>query len=112
MGIYLSDYDHDCLTNLRFAGDVLLFATSKQLQKMLCESKKSTGKVGLRIHPEKTKILSNQSSCSSDTKIMQVDDIEIEILTRGESVKYLGQMITFRIVSEQRGRRFTSTGRS
>ena len=34
MGIYLSDHDHDCLTNLRFADDVLLFATSKeQLQK-------------------------------------------------------------------------------
>ena len=36
MGIYLSDRDHDCLTNLRFADDVPLFATSKdQLQKML-----------------------------------------------------------------------------
>ena len=34
MGTYLSDHDHDCLTNLRFADDVLLFATSKeQLQK-------------------------------------------------------------------------------
>ena len=41
MGIYLSDHDHDCLTNLRFAGDVLLFATSKeQIRKMLCEFKK------------------------------------------------------------------------
>ena len=29
---------------------------------MLCEFKKSTEKVGLRNHPEKTKILSNQSS--------------------------------------------------
>ena len=38
MGIYLSDHDQDCLTNLRFADDVLLFATSKeQLQKMLCD---------------------------------------------------------------------------
>ena len=27
---------------------------------------------------------------------MQVDDIKIEIVTRSESVKYLGQMITFR----------------
>ena len=98
MGIYLSDHDHDCLTNLRFADDVLLFATSKeQLQKMLCDFKKSTEKVGLRIHPEKTKILSNQRSLSSDTKKeMQVDNIRIEILTRGESVRYLGQMITFR----------------
>ena len=45
MGIYLSDYDHDCLTNLRFADDVLLFATSKdQLQKMLYDFKESTEK--------------------------------------------------------------------
>ena len=28
-GIYLSDHGHDCLANLRFAEDVLLFATSK-----------------------------------------------------------------------------------
>ena len=50
MGIYLSDHDHDCLTNLRFADDALLFATSKeQLQKMLYELKESTEKVGLRI---------------------------------------------------------------
>ena len=47
MGIYLSDNDRDCLTNLRFADDVLLFASSKeQLQRMLCEFKRSTEKVG------------------------------------------------------------------
>ena len=63
---------------------------------MLCEFKRSTEKVGLRIHLEKTKILSNQRSLSSDTKKeMEVDDIKIEILTRGECVRYLGQMITF-----------------
>ena len=94
MGIYLSDNDHDRLTNMRFADDVLLFASSKeQLQKMLCEFKRSTEKVGLRIHPEKTKILSNQSS---DTrKEIGVDNIKVEILTRGESARYLGQMIIF-----------------
>ena len=70
LGIYLSDNDHDCFTNLRFADDVLLFASSKeQLLKTLCEFKRrSTEKVGLRIHPEKTKILSNQTCLSSDTK--------------------------------------------
>ena len=63
MGIYLGDHDHDCLTNLRFSDDVMLFATSKeQMRKMLCEFKKATEKVGLRIHPDKTKILSNQST--------------------------------------------------
>ena len=93
MEIYLIDNDHDCLTNLRFADDVLLFASSKeQVQKMLCEFKKSTEKVGLRIHPEKTNILSNQINLNSDTKKeMEVDDIKIEILTRGESVRYLAR---------------------
>ena len=39
----------------------------------------------------------NQSSLSSDTKKeLEVDDIEIEMLTMRESVRYLGQMITFR----------------
>ena len=61
MAIYLSDHDHDCLTNLRFADDVMLFATSKeQIRKMLCEFKKVTEKVSLRIHPDKTKILSKK----------------------------------------------------
>ena len=84
MGIHLSDHDHDCLTNLRFADDVMLFATSKEQ------------KVGLRIHPDKTKILSNQSTINSDTKKhLEVDDMSIEILTRNESVKYLGQRISF-----------------
>ena len=45
---------------------------------MLCEFKKSTEKVGLRIHPRKTNILSNQSS---DTrKEIEVDNIKVEIL--------------------------------
>ena len=54
MGIYPSDHDHDCLTNLRFADDVLLFATSKdQLQKMLYEFKESTEKVWSQDPPRK-----------------------------------------------------------
>ena len=97
MGIYLIDHDHDCFPNLRFTDDVLLFATSKeQLQKMMYEFEESTEKVGLRIHPGKTKVLSNQSSlCSDSKKEMQIDDIKIEIMTRSESVRYLGQQLTF-----------------
>ena len=97
MGIFLSDHDHDCLTNLRFADDVLLFATSiEQLQKMMYEFRESIEKVGLRIHPGKTKVLSNQSSISPDSKReMQIGDVKMEILTRSESVRYLGQLITF-----------------
>ena len=81
MGIYLSDNDHDCLTNMRFADDVLLFASSKeQLQKILCEFKKSTEKVGLRIHPGMTKILSNQSL--DVRKEIEIDDISRNINKR------------------------------
>ena len=52
--------------------------------------------MGLRIHPGKTKVLSNQSSLSPDSKTeMQIGDVKIEILTRSESVRYLGYLITF-----------------
>ena len=97
MGIYLSDQDRDCLTNLRFADDVMLFATSKeQIRNMMCEFKDATEKVGLRIHPDKTKIPSNQSNMNSDTKrYIKIGDMNIEILARSECVKYLGQRISF-----------------
>ena len=39
MGVCLGDSESDCLINLRFAGDLLLFSTSLgQLQKMMCDS--------------------------------------------------------------------------
>ena len=90
MGIYLSDHQHDCR-------EPEVCRRRASVRNLLFDFKKSTEKVGLRIHPDKTKILGNQSSLSSDTKKeLEVDDIKIEILTRGESVRYLGQTITFR----------------
>ena len=62
MGICSGDAESDSFTNFRFAVDVLLFSTSQvQLQKMLCDCNQSTERVGLKIHPDRTKILSNQS---------------------------------------------------
>ena len=85
MEIYLSDHDRDCLTNLRFADDVMLFASSKeQIRKMMCEFKKATEKVGLRIHPDKHHQFGHKK------KHVEVGDMSIEILTRNESVKYFG----------------------
>ena len=84
----------DCLTNLRFADDALLFSTSlDKLCDMLCEFKTSTEAVGLGIHPDKTKILSNQDKEKS--KEITVDNIKIEVLSKGDSARYLGQKITF-----------------
>ena len=75
----------------------MLFLSSKEQQrKMLYEFQKSAEKVGFRIHPEKTKILSNQRIINSDTnKELEIEDMKIEILTRNESVKDLGQIISF-----------------
>ena len=93
-GIRLSDNTEDCLTNLRFADEVLLFSTSLEKQReMLCEFKASTEAVGLGIHPEKTKILSNQDKVKA--KEITVDNIKIEVLAKGDSARDLGQKITF-----------------
>ena len=93
----MSDQERDCLTNLRFADDVMLFATSKgQIRNMMCEFKDATEKVRLRIHPDKTKILSNESCMNADTKrYIKFGDMSIEILAKNESVKYLGLRISF-----------------
>ena len=93
-GIRLSDKTEDCLTSLRFADDVLLFSTSLgKLRDMLCDFKASTEAAGLGLHPDKTKILSNQDNV--EAKEITVDNIQIEILKKGESARYLGQNITF-----------------
>ena len=93
-GIRLSDKTEDCLTNLRFADDVLLFSTSlEKLREILCELKTSTEAVGLGIHPDKTKILSNQDKVK--TQEITVSNIKIEVLATRDSARYLGQKITF-----------------
>ena len=93
MGICLGDCEADCLTNLRFADDVLLFATSLEtITKMLCEYKQSTEKVCLKIHPGKTKVLSNQRA--SKNREVPTDNITVEILSKEESTKYLGHSVT------------------
>ena len=93
-GIRLSEKKEDCLTNLRFADDVLLFSTSlEKLREMLCEFKTSTEAVGLGIHPDKTKILSNQDK--EKAKEITVDNIKIEVLSKGDRTRYFGQKITF-----------------
>ena len=68
MGIYLSDQERDCLTNLRFADDLMLFATSRSTDTEHDVRIQRCNRERLRIHPDKTKILSNESSMNSDKK--------------------------------------------
>ena len=95
MRIYLSDNDHDCLTNLRIADDVLLFASPKeQVQNMLCALQRSTEKVVSAVIQKRRKFSATKAR-TQKKKLIEVDDRKIEILTRGESVRCLGQTITF-----------------
>ena len=87
-------YDWVITTNVRFADDVLLFSTSlAQLQKKMCDFKQSAEGVGLKIDPDKTKILSNQST--NKRREVETNNIKVEILPAWESAKCLGQKITF-----------------
>ena len=69
-------------------------------KKKLCDFKHSTEEVGLKIHPVKTKILSSRSSNSR--KEIEIDNIKVEILTKEESTKHLGQMVTFQQQEDDR----------
>ena len=94
MGICLGDSQADCFTNLRFADEVLLLSTLlEQVQRMMCDFKKSTERVGLKIHTGKTKLLSNQGS--NKRREVSINNIKVEVLSVKECAKYLGQTITF-----------------
>ena len=79
-GIRLRDKTEDCLTNLRFADDVLFSTSLEKLREMLCEFKISTEAVGLGIHPDKTKILNNQDKVKA--KEITVNNIKIEVFDK------------------------------
>ena len=50
-------------------------------------------RVGLKIHPDKTKFLNNQSA--NTRKEVEINNIKAEMLSAGESAKYLGQTVKF-----------------
>ena len=85
-GIRLSDKKEDCLTNFRFADDVLLFSTSlEKLKQMLCVFERFTEAVGLGTHSDKPKILSNQEK--EKKKEITVDNIKMKVLSKRDSAR-------------------------
>ena len=87
------------LSNLRFADDVLLFArTQQQLITMLAELQEAAASCGLKLHPDKTKILSNASMVKGGTtpNCGKLGDDDIEILAADEATKYLGRKVCFK----------------
>lgn len=81
-GIYLS--------NLRFADDIVLFASSRsQLQTMANQINVQSKQVGLQINIDKMKTRSNVKLGETNVTI---DATDIENVT---SFKYLGQILSF-----------------
>eukprot|EP00973_Karenia_brevis_P086751 12028777-Karenia_brevis.AAC.1 len=92
-GVQLGSTDHTRLTNLRFADDLLLIARTKpQLQKMLGHIHERSLQCGLELHPGKTKILTNATRKQGRGKerYLDINDMQIEILTLEQSARYLG----------------------
>ena len=119
MGTCLGDSETDCLNNLRFADDVLLFSTwLEQSLRTMCDFKRSTERVGLTFHQEKTKILCNQ--ISNRRRGGTINNVKVEVLPVSECAKYLGQTLHFSNRKQQKsgvefellGRRSTGTSRS
>ena len=99
-GMRLQAHDStERLTNLRFADDILLFATSRQhITNMLTDLSIEAGKLGLQLHPDKTKILHNEHSTTTRQRTpthATVNNMTVEILSPGDSTKYLGRKLSF-----------------
>ena len=91
-GMDLSPNANRYLTNLRFADDVLLFARSRRsIQIMLKDLQVAAAETGLKIHPEKSKVITNGRRIA--TSKITILDGAIDILQDDESVKYLGKRI-------------------
>ena len=82
-----------CLSNVRFADDVLVMASSLKQLKNARGFQEGTEAHVLEIHPRKTKILTHQKA-NKLTKI-EIGETHVEILPPEGKLKYLGQMITF-----------------
>ena len=94
-GVDLQPTYHTPLTNLRFADDILLVArTLPQIKQMISDVAIECGKVGLQLHPEKTKILHNGKGYGSKVKNAKINDMSIEVLEVEGSTMYLGRSLS------------------
>jgi len=93
--------DNTQLTNLRFADDLLLVATSlEHLTHMIGDLSTEAGKVGLQLHPDKTKILHNGHNTTSRARRRppnnaRIHNMTIDILPTTDATKYLGRKLSF-----------------
>ena len=81
------------LTNLRFADDVVLIATSRSdIAKMIADLRREAATFGLKLHTGKTKILITDRSMRRSP--ISCGGTEVQVLQEGETEKYLGRKLS------------------
>ena len=68
----------------------LIGRTLPQIKQMLMDITVECAKVGLKLHPEKTQILSNDKGYGRHVTSAKVGDMNIEVLGATASIMYLG----------------------
>ena len=89
-----TDIGSERLTNVRYADDLLLFATSMEdAIDMLSRLKQELRMVGLSVNSGKTKILTTESQhiCDERPLFIECDDSFVEVVPEGKVHKYLGR---------------------
>jgi hypothetical protein len=94
-GVQLGSNKDDRLCNLRFADDLLLIASTKrQLKSMVEDLITAAASVGLEIHGDKTKILTNEHIKELREKTIKVGSVSIDVLPVDGTTKYLGRLLS------------------
>ena len=96
-GLQLQPHPDDTLYNLRFADDILLLSTTlPSIKNMIEDLSNEARKLGLELHPDKTKILHNSHDPRRRTPAsINIGQMTIEILPVNGHTKYLGRKLTF-----------------
>ena len=98
-GAHLEPSIDERMTNLRFADDILLIASSlPDLTAMLTDLCTEAGKIGLELHPDKTKILPNNHTSIKrhhHPNNVTANGMKIDVLPPSSHTKYLGRNLTF-----------------
>eukprot|EP00959_Pyramimonas_sp_CCMP1952_P183350 3833400-Pyramimonas_sp.AAC.1 len=86
------------MTNLRFAdGNLLIGHSWQHIVRALSKARRSAASVGLLLHPDKTKIITNATRGTGRGKGAHaaVVDMQIEIAPLANPVKFLGERAVF-----------------
>ena len=93
--VQLGYSSESAISNLRFADDIPLIGRSlPQIKQMIADVAIEGAKVGLELHPEKTKIQHNNMGYGSRVKRAAANGMSIEVLASTASAMYLGRALS------------------